>query len=62
MKVKNLIKVLHSDTVIAIVDGNSDIKVLKISTLDSSLKERQVHRLYPASSANAYDLYIELKY
>ncbi len=61
MKLKKLIKVLHPDTVIAIVDGDSDIKVVKISTLDNYLKERQVNRLYPTRSDNAFDLYIELK-
>lgn len=61
MKLRKLITVLHPDTVIAIIDGDSDIKVLKISTLDNSLKERQVNILYPARSDNAYDLYIELK-
>lgn len=61
MKLKKLIKILHPDTVIAIIDGDSDIKVLKISTLDSSLKERQVDKLYPTRSDNPYDFYIELK-
>ena len=61
MKLRKLIKALHPDTVVGIIDGDSDIKVVKISTLDNSLKERQIHILYPADSANVYDLLIVLK-
>lgn len=61
MKLKDLIKVLHPDTVVAIVDGDSDIKVFKISKLDNELKERQVKMLYPVRNYNAYDFCIELK-
>ena len=61
MKLKKLIKVLHPDTVVAIVDGDSYIKVVEISMLDNSLKKRQVDKLYSTRSDNSFDLCIELK-
>lgn len=61
MKLKKLIKVLHPSTVVAIQDGYSDIKVIKVSKLNNELKERQVKMLYPTTNDNPYDLYIELK-
>ena len=61
MKLKKLIKILHPDTLVAIVDGDSYIKVAKISTLDKSLKKRQVDKLYSTSSDNSFELCIELK-
>lgn len=61
MKLKRLIKVLHPDTVVAVVDGDSDIKVVKVSKLDNSLKERQVNMLCTTRGDQSFDLYIDLK-
>lgn len=60
MKLRKLIQVLHPDTLVAIIDNDNDIKVVRVSELDKVLKERQAKRLYPATSDNPYDFYIEL--
>ena len=61
MKLKKLIKVLHPDTFVAVVDGDSEMIVIKVSKLNSELKERQVKMLYTTRSDQSFDIYIELK-
>lgn len=61
MKLKKLLKLLHPNAYVAIMDGDNKIKVFEVEQVDKTLKERDVDRLYRSSGDNQYDFYIKLK-
>ena len=61
MKLRTQLSVLHPDTVVCLLDYDKLELVIKVKNIPKELKERQVDKLFPTRSDNAFDLYIELK-